>query len=271
MNWLNSEKSQAFAAVPKPDFSLMLVGERLAGARELVATLGQKLAETAVGNAPPPPNDLARIHHALHLMITLHLPQADRADGQPYITHPLAVTLTLLQQFPAAATPDMIIAALLHDTLEDQAAALAQLALPTGEMRPTDIPTLARQALTEKFGPRVAELVHHLTNPTAPPHPGIPAYEPYLAHFQAIWNADSQALVIKLADFAQNGLALSRLPAGTRKTHLQRKYGPVLHWLIGQLKSLTDPTHPLYAQRHTLCARYTAVYSRDYAPTDPTE
>jgi (p)ppGpp synthase/HD superfamily hydrolase len=58
-------------------------------------------------------------------MVELHLEQAPRPDGTPYIEHPLAVASQILEAM-AHKDPDVVVAALLHDAVEDQTARLAQ-------------------------------------------------------------------------------------------------------------------------------------------------
>jgi GTP pyrophosphokinase len=86
-----------------------------------------------------PPKDLKRIREAYRLSDQAHLGQF-RASGDPYITHPIAVA-----QICAGwrLDADVLMAALLHDVLED-----------TG---------VTKLELNERFGPSVAEMVDGLS------------------------------------------------------------------------------------------------------------
>lgn len=70
------------------------------------------------------PSEAARILAALELMVELHLNQAPRPDGSQYIEHPLAVAAQVLEAM-VRKDPDVVVAALLHDAVEDQAERLA--------------------------------------------------------------------------------------------------------------------------------------------------
>src|SRR5690348_15727389 len=86
-----------------------------------------------------PPEQIARVRGAYAVGEHAHGDQK-RKSGEPYITHPLAVAGILAGLHLDAET---IIAAILHDTLED-----------TG---------LTRVQLEASFGPTVAELVDGVT------------------------------------------------------------------------------------------------------------
>ncbi|WP_199032798.1 HD domain-containing protein, partial [Ralstonia sp. ASV6] len=85
------------------------------------------------------PADIKLVKEAFHFSDEAHLGQY-RQSGEPYITHPVAVA-----EICAGWKLDVqsIMAALLHDVIEDQGVTKSELA--------------------EKFGPKVAELVDGLT------------------------------------------------------------------------------------------------------------
>ncbi|MBE8528019.1 bifunctional (p)ppGpp synthetase/guanosine-3',5'-bis(diphosphate) 3'-pyrophosphohydrolase, partial [Amycolatopsis sp. H6(2020)] len=82
-----------------------------------------------------PQEDIGRIEKAFKVADRCHTGQK-RKSGDPYITHPVAVTTILAELGASGAT---LIAGLLHDTVEDTDYTLEQL--------------------TEDFGAEVAELV----------------------------------------------------------------------------------------------------------------
>src|ERR1044071_9612039 len=103
-----------------------------------------------------------RIDSALHLMLEVHADQADRVDGTPYVEHPLSVGATVLA-LQEEKDADIIIAALLHDSVEDQAAKLAKKAGQYGSaLADQDV---ALSYISSRFGQRVAKIVTALTNP----------------------------------------------------------------------------------------------------------
>jgi GTP pyrophosphokinase len=68
--------------------------------------------------------DRARIQQALEFATAQHAPQR-RVGGEPFITHPVAVTQLLIDEFSADA--ETVMAGLLHDTVEDTGATLEQV------------------------------------------------------------------------------------------------------------------------------------------------
>ena len=86
-----------------------------------------------------PESSIERVLRAFQIGATAHLGQ-ERKSGEPYITHPVAVAGILAELGLDAET---LIAAILHDTLEDT--------------------ELSRDALAAEFGEVVAELVDGVT------------------------------------------------------------------------------------------------------------
>lgn len=84
----------------------------------------------------------AKIIHARNWATLYHKGQTRKYTGEPYITHPEAVG-ALVRAHGLSDTA--IIAALLHDTVEDTNATL--------------------ESVEETFGPKVAEYVWYLTKP----------------------------------------------------------------------------------------------------------
>src|SRR6478752_942826 len=86
-----------------------------------------------------PPEQVARVRRAYEVGAEAHEGQT-RKSGEPYITHPVAVAGILAELGMDAET---IIAAILHDTLEDT--------------------QLTSEQITAEFGPTVTELVDGVT------------------------------------------------------------------------------------------------------------
>lgn len=123
------------------------------------------------------------LHRAIALAVEAHAGQFrdDEREGLrlPYIVHPLAVLITLWRWGVAAS--DTLVAAVLHDTVED-----------------TDVTT---EQIEAEFCPRVASIVGELT--FTPPsgitreERGRLKHEAYMPHFAT---ASPEALAIKIAD-----------------------------------------------------------------------
>src|SRR5690606_11160044 len=99
----------------------------------VLRALEQQLAEYLA------PEQIARVRRAYEVGAQAHEGQT-RKSGEPYITHPLAVAAILAE---LRLDPESLIAAILHDTLED-----------TG---------LAAEQIEAEFGPAVMALVDGVT------------------------------------------------------------------------------------------------------------
>jgi (p)ppGpp synthase/HD superfamily hydrolase len=83
------------------------------------------------------------VDQALIFAARAHRNQVRKATDVPYIVHPVAVMLILHEA--GEADPELLAAGLLHDTLEDAG--------------------VSADALAERFGPRVAEIVLGCSEP----------------------------------------------------------------------------------------------------------
>lgn len=132
---------------------------------------------------------LADFARACHVAAIAHAGQVRKGrDGPPYINHPLDVARLVAED---GAGRDAVIAAVLHDTVEDTALTLAEIAAD--------------------FGPEVAGLVQDLTNDPAwadLPRPEMKRLQ--AAHARGI--AD-EARRIKIADQTSNVGDIARDPA----------------------------------------------------------
>jgi guanosine-3',5'-bis(diphosphate) 3'-pyrophosphohydrolase len=124
------------AALPDP------ATQRPSATRRVRARLARRMTPQRAGPVAPVLEPLASVHRALHPKADLALLQraydvADarhegqkRKSGDPYITHPLAVA-TILAELGMDTTT--LVAALLHDTVEDTDYALERLRADFGE------------------------------------------------------------------------------------------------------------------------------------------
>jgi hypothetical protein len=162
-----------------------------------------------------------RLDDALALATRLHA--GDRRQSEPYVNHLLRVAIRIMSHY-GIHDPDVIVAALLHDAVEDHAAELA----------PGGTAEAASAALAERFGSRVAELVAAVTNPEY--DPGRDRHVQYREHVAASLDASPWARVIKASDFTDNGAGLL-YTTGPRVPELAGKYAglvPVLRELISR-------------------------------------
>ena len=121
----------------------------------------------------------ARINDAIQFAIKTHAGQTRKGKDIPYITHPLTVALILTR---AGAEEDVIIAGILHDTVEDSAGAVAL----------ADI--------EKQFGETVANLVRHVTEEDK----SLPWEERKRIALSHIYEMPYGALLLKSADVLAN-------------------------------------------------------------------
>ena len=125
--------------------------------------------------------------------------QKRKYTGEPYYLHPLHVA-TIVSSFKG--TDEMVIAALLHDTVED-----------------TDI-TL--DIIEQEFGATVAQLVDELTDKFVDPAIGNRAHRKALER-DRLATISKEAQTIKLADLLHNTSSIVRYDPGFARVYLAEK------------------------------------------------
>ena len=138
-----------------------------------------------------PQADLALLSRAYRLAEAGHRGQM-RKSGEPYITHPLAVTMILAQLGAGTTT---LVAALLHDTVEDTEVTLDQLA--------------------EDFGPEVAYLVDGVTKLEKVDFGAAAEAETFRKMLVATGD-DVRVMVVKLADRLHNMRTIRHMKPASR-------------------------------------------------------
>src|SRR5688572_13054660 len=156
-----------------------------------------------------PKADLALLERAYVTAERLHAEQK-RKSGDPYITHPLAVTTILAG---IGMTEPTLVAALLHDTVEDTA--------------------YTREALRADFGDEVALLVDGVTKLDKVQY-GDSAQAETIRKMIVAMSRDIRVLVIKLADRLHNMRTLRYVPQRSQERTARETldiYAPLAHRL----------------------------------------
>ncbi len=156
-----------------------------------------------------PKADLALLERAYAVADKWHTGQM-RKSGDPYITHPLAVTTILAD---IGMTESTLVAALLHDTVEDTAYTLDEL--------------------RADFGDEVAVLVDGVTKLDKVQY-GDSAQAETIRKMIVAMSRDIRVLVIKLADRLHNMRTLRYVPAASQERSSRETldiYAPLAHRL----------------------------------------
>ena len=133
-------------------------------------------------------NDLVRVMKAADAAARWHVDQRRKGAAQePYLNHLLEVA-SLVCEATGGNEPDLVIAALLHDAVEDVGATKEQVA--------------------EQFGDRVAGIVMEVTDDKSLPKP-----ERKLRQVSSAGRKSREAKMIKLADKTSNLRTISVSPA----------------------------------------------------------
>jgi (p)ppGpp synthase/HD superfamily hydrolase len=128
-----------------------------------------------------------RFEDALRFAAHLHSRQKRKGTSVPYVAHLLSVASLVLEN---GGDEDQAIAALLHDSVEDQGG----------------VPTL--HEIRRRFGERVARIVDGCTDSYVHPKPPWrKRKEAYLAHLR---HADADIRLVSLADKLHNARSILR-------------------------------------------------------------
>lgn len=163
----------------------------------------------AAARANHPKADLTAVEQAYVVAEREHRGQV-RKSGDPYITHPVAVATILAE---LGMTPSTLVAALLHDTVEDTEYSLDQL--------------------RREFGPEVAMLVDGVTKLDKVTY-GDAAQAETVRKMVVAMSRDIRVLVIKLADRLHNARTwkfVSAQSAQKKARETLEIYAPLAHRL----------------------------------------
>ena len=140
-----------------------------------------------------------QIEKAVQFATKAHEGQTRKYTGEPYIVHPLAVMETI--KTVEGHTPEMLMAAVLHDTVEDCDVTLDQIAF--------------------HFGHCVADLVEELTDISVP-EDGNRAFRKAMDREHS-GQASSDGQTIKIADLLDNTKSITEHDEHFAKVYMKEK------------------------------------------------
>lgn len=171
--------------------------------------------------------ELQRILAAAHFAAEHHTGQKRKGEaGEPYINHLIEVA-ELVAASSDTLDINLVMAAFLHDTVED-----------------TDV---TREQLEQRFGDDVASLVMEVTDDKSLPKEKRKALQVENAHKKS-----PRAQTLKLADKISNLRALLSSPPANWSVERKRQY---FDWARDVISRLTDPNPQLKAEFDRTYAR----------------
>jgi (p)ppGpp synthase/HD superfamily hydrolase len=217
------------------------------------------------------PADATEVIAALELMVELHVDQVRRPDGTLYIEHPLAVASQVLDAM-VYKDSEVVISALFHDAVEDQAAKLARRVRSGATGGGQSQTLLALEAIEEyTHSARVRSIVAGLSNPdfaaqlahrsvekgSSEDMPGMSTLTRNALYAEHVSQAirDPDRALIKLFDLVANALTLDAIPDVATRTRLLRKYRPVLAMMLDRLQEAASPLNITAQRREQLLTR----------------
>src|SRR5688500_11588977 len=154
-------------------------------------------------------NDIRKVAEAVALAAEVHHGQC-RDEGTPYIEHPIRVAAIAAGE-AGLTDPDLLIAAYLHDSIED-----------------AEQPEAVRERIAQLFGERVLGIVETLTKPADRSSPKDQRDRIYHQRLEA---APREVKALKVADRLDNARFLVRCPdPEKRRTYAletEEKYLPL--------------------------------------------
>lgn len=167
-----------------------------------------------------PDDERATLMRAERVASRLHA--EDKRVREPYANHLLRVAIRIIRHYKVRDC-EVIVAALLHDAVEDHPTDLADLA--SDAERAAGQREAALTVLGRAFTPRVAELIEAVTNPHY--DPTRDKQEQYREHVVESLEANPWARVIKLSDFTDNGVGIIHT-TGPKVRKASAKYAPLV-------------------------------------------
>jgi len=191
--------------------------------------------------------DFEKVYQAIVASTYLHAKQTRANRGNlprtPYIEHPLRNTLRLVRW--DCRSQDIIIATLLHDTVEDCADRICryEYGMNIREMTKEEMRAKAYEYIEAEFGSEVRRLVAGVTNGFFVGHETKDEKRAiYAAHVRESIT-DPDIFLVKIADFVDNasGLYHNDIKENAEKViHLAIKYLPVVDIFEEQFNKFSD-------------------------------
>ncbi|MGH3696522.1 MAG: HD domain-containing protein [Pseudonocardiaceae bacterium] len=177
-----------------------------------------------------PEADLQLIERAYTVAAHSHRGQL-RKSGDPYITHPIAVATIVVE---LGISPELVCAALLHDTIEDTPYTLVQL--------------------REEFGEAIATLVNGAsTLDESQLDQAVAAVELNTDPVSICQSHEVGALVLKLADRLHNMRTMHFLPPDTQKSKSRQTL--LVHAPVAQLLGMDTISRELHERASAILTR----------------
>lgn len=181
--------------------------------------------------------DHERIDTALELALCAH---SSQSRGElPYATHVVRVATRIICHF-RVADPEIIIGALLHDTVEDQPGWMAEGLVSDAE--DPGYRSAALETVRRGFGNTVLRLLVSVTNPEF--DAATDCREQYRYHVIESMARSPGARVIKLSDFIDNCAGIIYNEDTTRAHRLAGKYLPLVPAMIRFALAADTPLEP---------------------------
>lgn len=144
---------------------------------------------------------------AIQLATIRHAGQTRKYTGEPYVCHPIEVAqityANMVDEFTDEALETAVIAAILHDTVEDTATKIEEI--------------------HKRFGERVARAVDDLTDKHLPGYGAPNRAERKRREAERLALACPEAQCVKLADLESNTRAIFTYDPGFAKVYLPEK------------------------------------------------
>ncbi|PKM91549.1 hypothetical protein CVU82_03060 [Candidatus Falkowbacteria bacterium HGW-Falkowbacteria-1] len=237
-------------------------------------------------------DDFNLISKAFSLAQEIHEDQV-QPDGKAYINHPVEVASSIVENFKIYDR-DLIITALLHDSLEDQSERLFAFYVEKNNFFVNTHNILSLQSFVNKFseeireiafleirdnfGSPVAERVRRLSKPDfdslidsceeeiSLEKRQLIKNKMYKDYFQSLLELSDYGVgVIKCADLLNNTSKNHLLNDGPKKSKLLKKYSPVIKDVIIPFLQKMEKEHPLYEKSQIILDRFVEIYNRDFA------
>ncbi len=183
--------------------------------------------------------DARTIKRAFNLSLEAHQ-EMRRKSGEPYILHPLAVAQIVVEEIGLGTTS--IVAALLHDVVEDTEAEVADI--------------------ERQFGPKVARIVDGLTKISGAFEYGTSQQAENFRKMLLTLSDDVRVVLIKIADRLHNMRTLESMPRDKQlkiAAETVYLYAPLAHRLgLYTIKSELEDLHLKITDPET----YNAIFNR---------